>query len=295
MKKAFIILAHQLPDQLNIFINQLLADPDNDIFIHVNKKNETLKKDIIKSKRVFVTDNNIEITWGSDDILKAVIIMLRQVKKSRNDYKYVMLCSGQDLQVRDGLDKFLTDNYGKVFVDGYEDDKKRRAFLLHEWPERYRRLIDFKLHPIKLFRRFRLEIFKLGIPINIKEVNYDVSAVTFYRNWFWSAMPDFIVDYIIDYLDRNPTFWEIYDNALVPEEGFLSTIIMNSQYKDCIDYIDGRSQSLTYDGPRKNGHSSVITIDDIDAIKNSGKFFARKFDIRKDRDVIEHFVNHINI
>lgn len=291
MKKAFIILAHHLPKQLNIFINQLLADPENDIFVHVNKKNETLKKEIIKDERVFVTDQNIEITWGSDDILKAIIIMLKQVKNAQRNYKYVLICSGQDLLVKDGLDKFLTDNQGKVFIDGYEDDKKRRAFLLHEWPEKYRRLIDNKLHPVKLFRRFRLEVFRLGVPIKTKNVKFNVSSVTFYRNWFWCAMPDFVVSYIIDFLDKNPTFWEIYDEALVPEEGFFSTIIMNSQYKDCIDYVDGRSQSLTYDGPRYNGHSSLITMKDIDRVEKSGKFFARKFDITKDKDVIEYFAH----
>ena len=291
MKKAFIILAHHMPEQLNIFIRQLLGNQDNDIYIHVNKKNEPLKEKIIKDKRVYISDQNIEITWGSDEILKALIIMLRQVVSSRKEYQYIIVNSGQDLFVRSGLDDFLSSNFGKVFIDGYMDDRNRKAFLLHDWPDRYRTLIDFKFHPIKLLRRLRLELFKAGIPIDVKKVDYDVSSIVFYRNWFWCAMPDFIGKYIIDFLDNNPTFWEIYDKALVPEEGFFSTIIMNSKYKDCIDYQDGKSSSLVYDGPRKNGHSGVITMSDIENIKNSGKFFARKFDIGKDREVVEYFAN----
>ena len=292
MKKAFIILAHQLPQQLNIFINQLLADPENDIFVHVNKKNEQMKNEIIKNERVFVSQQNIEVTWGSDSILKALLIMLRQVKETGQSYKYILICSGQDLLVKDGLDKFLGDNYGKFFIYGYEDDKKRRAFLLHKWPDRYRQLIDNKLNPIMIIRRLRLELFKLGFPLEEKKVNYDVSSVTFYENLFWCAMPDFIFDYILDFLDKNPGFWEIYDNALVPEEAFFSTIVMNSKHKDCIDYTNGKSQSLTYD-KRKGGHSTLITSNDIEDIEKSDKFFARKFDITKDKEAVDYFAHKI--
>ena len=213
----------------------------------------------------------------------------------RGGYQYILLCSGQDLLVRDGLDAFLTDNYGKVFTEGYFDDRTRRAFLLHDWPDRYRNLMDFTFHPVKMMRRLRLEIFKAGIPLAVKKVNYDVSSINFYLNLFWAAMPTFIVEYIIDFLDKNPTFWEIYDKALVAEEGFFLTIIMNSQYKNCVDFIDGKCHALTYSVHTRKGHSSVITMKDIDAIKASGRFFARKFDIRADKEVVAYFAKQKDI
>lgn len=292
MRKAFIVLAHQMPEQLNLFLSQLLSMPETEVFIHVNKKNESIKKSISNDDRIHISNNNISIEWGSDSILKALIIMLREVKKSQNSFDYVFLSSGQDLLVRNGIDDYLDEHNGEIFIDGYEADRRERAFLLYNWPDKYRKLMDSKLNPNKIMRRIRLELFKRGVPFAKKEVEYDTETIKFYRNWFWCAMPEEVAEYIIDFLDNNPRFWSIYENALVPEEGFFSTIIMNSPYADRIKYKDGRSESLTYDGPRSNGHSSVIRMADIVNIEKSGKFLARKFDYRVDNNVVQYFIRN---
>ena len=65
MKKAVIILAHNLPEQLDILIDQILFDDDFDVFLHINKKYdiEILKK-IKRRDRLFIAKNNIEICGG---------------------------------------------------------------------------------------------------------------------------------------------------------------------------------------------------------------------------------------
>ncbi len=42
MKKAVIVLVHQLPEQVNIFLEQLLVDKETDIYVHVNKLYENI-------------------------------------------------------------------------------------------------------------------------------------------------------------------------------------------------------------------------------------------------------------
>lgn len=294
MRKAFIVLAHQLPEQLNIFIAQLLNMNDTEVFVHINRLNEDMKKEVLVNPRVHVSDDNIPIVWGSDSILKALIVMMREVESSSEPFDYVFLCSGQDLIVKRGLDNFLQKHYGEVFIDGYEQDRRERAFLLHEWPSRYKRLMDSKLNPRKILRRLRIELFKTGLPIAMKKIAYDTDSIVFYRNWFWCAMPADVLHYMLAFLDNNPGFWSIYDGALVPEEGFFSTIVMNSEFSDRIKYQNGKSSSLTYDGPRSNGHSIVITKESIHDIEESGKFFARKFDYRTDVEAIEYFVGKVS-
>lgn len=289
MRKAFIVLAHQLPEQLNLFLSQLIEMPNTEVFIHVNKNNENLKQDIIKDSRIHISNNNIQIIWGSDSILKALIIMLKEVMTSSNSFDYIFLCSGQDLIVRNGIDEYLEKHNGEVFIDGYKDNRRERAFLLYKWPDKYRKLMDSRLNPNKIIRRARIELFKTGIPISKKKIKYNTDNVEFYRNWFWCVIPTEVAQYILQFISENPDFWGIYENALVPEEGFFSTIIMNSPFANRIKYINGRSSSLTYDGPRNNGHSAVIHMDDIDNIEKSNKFFARKFDYRVDKEVVEYF------
>lgn len=296
MNKAVIILAHQLPEQLNIFINQLLVDEETtDIYIHVNKKNQDIIPQIKKNDRVFVSDNNIAINWGSDEILKALIIMLREILNSGRYYKYILLASGQDLLVRSGLDEYLETHDGQVFIDSWNSDLKsidlfRRAMLLARWPSVLRRKFDFKFHPLRIIRSLRIRLFLIGFPILRKKVGFDVSSITFYQNYFWCALPYDVAQYILYYIDTTPEYWQIYENALIPEESFVSTIIMNSEYSKRIHFTNGKSCSLTYTDTVQNNHMPVIKISDIKSIDESNAFFARKFDYRIDKVVVDYFI-----
>lgn len=296
MKKVFVVMAHQLPDQLNVFISQLLSLPDSEVFVHVNKRNDEIKKQLIADKRVHVSDNNIPVVWASDSFITAILNTMREVRASKIDYDYLFLCSGQDLLVKNGIDEFLEAHKGEYFIDGYEEDKKRRAFLLYKWPSKYIRLIDNKLNPTKIMRRLRIELFKRGFPFFKKKVEYNTKDIVFYRNWFWSAMPKDIADYMLQFLDENPGFGSIYKDSLAADEGIFLTLIMNSPFKNRVKFNgNGRSHSLHYDGKRSNGHSTVITSDEINDIESENCFFARKFDSRIDKDVIRYFAKKLNV
>ena len=82
MKNAIIILVHQLPEQVNIFLNQLLKATDMDIYIHINKRCDSLREQLLKDERIIIPSDNVEITWGSDEILKAILLMFRHIQES---------------------------------------------------------------------------------------------------------------------------------------------------------------------------------------------------------------------
>ena len=134
MKKAYIIFAHSLPHQLNRFAEQLTADSDSDVYIHISKQSEKMKTEVIQNPHIFISERNIDTPWGSDALLNAMLIMLNEVLSASNQYDYIIFCSGQDLLVRNDLDLFLVKNKGKVFVDGCKDNKEQRARLLYKWP-----------------------------------------------------------------------------------------------------------------------------------------------------------------
>ena len=293
MKNAIILLVHQLPEQVNIFLNQLLRDTSMDIYIHINKRYDNIREQLLKDDRVFISTNNIEITWGSDEVLKATLLMLREVAKSGCEYGHVLINTGQDLLVKKGIDNYLAEHNKQIFFEGYKQDARRRAFLLYKWPPRYRQLMDSKLNPNKILRRFRIELFTKGWPFGKKKLSVDTKNIEFYRNWFWGAMPWEVAHYILDFVDNNPSYMKIYENALVPEEGFFLTLIMQSKYKDWVQFHDGYTDSLTNVLARSNGHPTVVKYEDIEEINNSQFYFARKFDIRTDKKVVEYYQNII--
>ncbi len=287
MKKAVVIFAHNLPEQLNLFTRQLISDGATDVFIHISKKNEEIKKSVITNEHVFITDRNITTTWGSDELLKAILIMIDEVLTAPVKYEYILICSGQDLLVRKGLDAFLETNNGRVYIDGKEDDRRRRAFLLYKWPSKYRQLINH-YNFTRILRRLRLFLFMHGWPFGKKKTIFDVSNMTFFQSYFWCALPRDVAEFIHEKAkDRN--FMSIYEGGLTAEEGFLLTVLMNSQYSNRVEIIDEKTTSLTFVKPFRNNHPPIIDIEDIKEIEESGVFFARKFSVNEHKDVVEYY------
>ena len=293
MRNAIIILVHQLPEQVNIFLNQLLKATNMDIYIHINKRYDSIREQLLKDERIIIPSDNVEITWGSDEILKAILLMFRHIEESGNEYGHVLINTGQDLLVKKGLDDYLEANKKQIFFEGYQQDARRRAFLLYNWPSQYRQLMDSKWNPNKILRRLRIELFTRGWPFGKKKLSVDTKKIVFYRNWFWGAIPYEVMNYILDYTEKNTEYMGIYSNALVPEEGFFLTLIMRSQYNDWVHFVNGRSNSLTSVLSRSNGHPTVVKYEDIQEIDHSEFYFARKFDIRIDKKVIQYYNDKI--
>lgn len=302
MKKAFILVAHQLPEQVNILINQLITDGETDIYVHVDKKAEDkIKSLIISGDHVFFIHNNVSINWGENGLLKATLNSYREILATGQQYKYVLMVTGQDLLIRDGLDDFLEKSNGRAYIDCDNDkpeyyNRFKKAMLLHPWPKVFLNRYDFKLNPIKVLRALRLRTYMLFPNLNRKKLSFDVNNMQFYYDKVWHAFPIEIVKYIIEFLDDHPDFWDIYENSFMADEGFFTTVIENSPFKDRIIFENGRCKSITFNKKAVNNHPPILTMDDINEILNShNTFFARKFDIRVDKEVIEYFGNSIKL
>lgn len=294
MKKAFVILAHQLPEQLNIFTNQILSDKESHAFIHINKLCEDIIPKINSGERVHISKNNVAIHWGSDEILTAILNLLRDVLTSNIVFDCVFICTGQDLLVRTDIDAYLSKYPNKVIIQELKAerdfyDRYVRGRLLYKWPEIYRRKYDFRYHPFKILRALHYRITLKGWPIMKKKVKYDTTGMTFYKDWFWCALPIDIVNYIISFVDNNPEYMSMYEGAFIPEEGFITTLLKNHNLGDRIV-----NMSTTFIKPMVKDHPPILTIEDVEKIEESGCLFARKFDIRIDKEIVEYFRNKFN-
>ena len=72
IKIAYLLVAHKCPEQVNLFIEQLLEYGDCDVYVHVDKKNPQLQKSIVKSPRVY-TFSIYDVKWGSFEIVQAAV------------------------------------------------------------------------------------------------------------------------------------------------------------------------------------------------------------------------------
>lgn len=273
-----------------MFLTQILKSTEMDVYIHVDKKFEYLKDELIKNDRIFISQKNISINWGTDSLLRCMLIMMQEVIDSGKEYGHILVNADNDLIVKDGIEDFLNNHLKQVFIYSKEADKERRVFIEHRYPKYMMKQIDFRFHPIKLLRSLRMRIiyafptfFKRNLPI-------DVSKITFYYSTFWGAIPFEVIKYIVNYVKVNDEFMQLFYGSFVAEESFMATLINMSPYKDYLKYDEnGRTYSLHHIIGVYNAHPLVVRMKDIKEIASSGCFFSRKFDMRVDKEVVEYF------
>ena len=122
---------------------------------------------------------------------------------------------------------------------------------------------------------------KRTLPYNLEPYGGDT--------WFCLAKKH--VDYILEFLDDKPDLCAFFKHAFAPDEMFFQTIIMNSPLKDTLV-----NDNLRYiDWSRKGASSpAILTVDNADNLLNSAKFFARKFDIEMDEEILDLIDSHKN-
>jgi hypothetical protein len=99
----------------------------------------------------------------------------------------------------------------------------------------------------------------------------------------WFCVTEGLAKYMLQFLEGHPKYKRYFEYVWGADEFIFSTIAYNSPFRDKIStnlhYID-------WDGP-VDGHPKTLEVADLHQAFESGKFFARKFDITMDRDAVD--------
>ncbi len=288
-KHAYLIMCHNNFDQLEILLS-LIDSEDNDIFIHIDKKSRVTKKEIDKIKcsisksHIYFVDS-IKAAWGSDSLMKIEIMLLNKAVETK--HKYYHLISGADLPLKSQKEIHrLLDNDGHDYLsmdkDSIENSTKsfigrvRYYFLLQNIIGRSSK-INLLLRMIQWILIFIQKIFKID---RTKKANFEYVKGS---QWFSITHNTAVL-----VLNKYPEYKKYFMMTNIPDECFIQTIIKNSDagsnvVNDNLRYIDW-----------SRGNPYTFKYDDFDELINSGKLFARKFDIKTDKDLIIKIKDYIN-
>lgn len=296
MKIAVLCFAHKDSYLLNTLFAQLLSLNDTtDIYVHLDKKSEKLKSEIIESDHVRYIKNNVSVTWGDDSMMRSFINSMNEINEQKISYDHFIICTGQDLLVKDGLVDFLKQNKDNIYLDAYKGrDSFYRLVLTHSFPRTICRDLYIYpwYHPLRLYLSIYFRLVSRGLIPKKKDI-CGTKDLTFYYSFNWSVMPYKVMEYIVNYLKENPKFQNLYSNTYIPEDGFLATIILNSPFAQNVQWEDDvHSKTLTYHTPIKI-HPKVFDLTDVKDIEESGCYFARKFDSNVDKKIIDYCKNLI--
>lgn len=286
-KHAMLIMAHNQFEILKKLMQQLDHER-NDLYIHIDHKScgfnpgefDHLCK---KSKVVFVP--RMSVHWGDSSQVKCELCLIEAALKSGENYLYLHLLSGVDLQIKptEQIHSFFDRYPEKQFialrntVSGLSGLSRYYFFL----PLRsYNKYIAKGLDLVSEFIQKMLKVNRL------KKFSFTLCKS---QNWF--SITGECAAYV---LSKREFIEKFVKYTCCADEMFLGTVIVNSRFRDQIyePYRSPGGHMRLIDRDRAEGASPhTLTMDDWKMIEQCPYFWARKFDLKKDSEIIEKVFN----
>lgn len=301
-KHAYLIMAYDRWTQLADLMG-LLDDSRNDIFLHVNARSgnvpfERLEKSVHKSS--FFKLERYPIYWGDYSITNCIIQSLKKILKT-DRYDYIHLLSGLDLPIK-------SQNYIHNFFDLHEGQNFINSYPYGKLPIEWYRRVSFYNIGTKYFRNDNWIVRKSSRGLDkvarkvqellhidrVKKICKDESVkIMGGATWFsiTSELASVIVEQerLIQKIFEKDTIFadELFVQTIAWSFGFEKTIFDSSKI-----YKEGNGSLRLIDWQR--GDPYVWREKDFNEILQSNCLFARKFDERIDKTVIELIIQTIS-
>ena len=291
-KHAYLITAYNNWDILGKQI-RLLDDERNDIYLMVDRKTKDFSPEQLPECKYagFYLMDRIEIFWAHYSQVQAVLNMLRKAfaeeRRQRIRYTYFHLLSGVCLPIKsqDYIHSFC-DNCGKELIAVVPEDlwysTKRVKF--------YYPLVGthiYKNHkPVKALSEGLVLLQRLFRVNRLKGRN-----ITIYNGWDWGSFTGEFARYLVRH-ERE--IREMFSKTLCPSELWFHTMALNSEFRGRIyDSTDLKKGSMRYiDWTRGNPY--VWREEDYHTLIESPYLFARKFDEKTDRTIVDRIFEYVN-
>lgn len=286
-RHAYLITAYDDFPLLDCLI-ELLIDPRNDIYVHVDKKSRSFNEAEFLSRWRDAPVRLVpryRVYWGAFSHVRSILQLFRTALRS-GEYDYIHLLSGSDLPVKSQqyIHEFFLRNKGKEFVafnhlGPYQRDWIRFAYPLNHLVRARSQIVRAgisRLRKTALAAQKRLDVdLRRRIP---GEVKYG-------SDWF-----SITAELAALLLAREADITRWFRHAFIPSEFFVQTVLWNSELAGRVFDLEDpyHSNMRLIDFSRGSGSSPHIwTMEDADELVSTDRLFARKFDSRVDAEIVE--------
>lgn len=287
MKHAYLIVAHSDFEVLETSL-KMLDYPDNDIFVHIDKKVEYVIKYKCKYSNLFMVpeDKRIDVRWADATIIYAELALYRMAFET-GDYDYFHLMSGMDLPIKSQkyIHDFFKANKGKEFIGLMQNAwRTKTKVMYYHILMKNQRGASLEVKCCQRIHWIFTQIQKC-LPI-VRSKKY---MPTLYKGCTWCSLTHDAVEYILSYEPwiRNRFRW-----TFGADEIYKHTLLFNSSFKNQMYSIKGEYEACLRLQDWQRGNPYVWTMADYDEIMQSKMLFARKFD-SKNMDVVTAIYNKL--
>lgn len=291
-RHAYLIIAHHNFGQLRKLL-ELLDDPRNDIFVHVDRKSKfdaAEWKNVCRHSSLRFLDNRIAVRWGGVSIIRCELALLREAVQS-GDYSYYHLLSGVDLPIKtqDEIHDFFEKHNGTEFLNYWKREDpalEKRYNYRSVFPDGERNVFTRRINHIGI-RLQRL----FGCRIN--------GDIDFRYGSQWFSITGELARYVIsqeDWIER------VFAHTVICDEIFMATLVWNSHFRERLyisDEIDSHQinesnmRFIDWSRGKSIRHPWTFVSDDWEQLMSVPHLWARKFDENTDAEIIDKIYNHL--
>lgn len=284
-KHAYLIMCHNNLEILKKLVS-CLDDERNDIYVHVDRKVKTfshIKKELSTRYASLTFTKRVSVSWGGFSQIKAELLLLEEASREKHDYYHLLSGVDMPLLKQDAIHDFFIENYGKEFIDfdpALNDESLEQRVRFYRF---FQDIIGRRTDPVAKVLR-KLEELSLGVQKRLgldRRIRHPHKA---YKGSQWFSITHNMAKYI---LKRKNEITAAYRFSLGVDELFLHTFAMESPYARNI--ASGVLRCIDWE----RGSPYTFLSSDFDELINSGKMFARKFDVKTDFSIVERIYTNL--
>lgn len=270
MRIAYVILAHQLPEQLTRLVRRLNT-PRALFLVHVNRRSDDAVYDAARAglgelgNVVFLRRH--KLYWGGFGHVRATLEGLDELYRRSAQFDYVALLTGQDYPIKPvtAIERMLGESGGRSFM-AYDR-------LPGGWKDGMKRIDHWHSRRIGVPRGWHLEL-----PIRRR---FPQRLVPYGGSSYWWLSRE-AVGYVRSFIAEHPGFVRFFKHVDVPDEIFFHTILMNSPLRDAVVNDELRHVDWT-----RKPLPAIFGVGDLETLRRSPKLLARKFDVTVDAEILD--------
>ena len=294
MTLACIVLAHRAPEQLAVLLSAL-RHPQVRVYVHVDRRTslqpfaEALEaaepRDVVQLPRHYGR-------WGGIGIVDAALSGLAQGIADGCDY--FVLLSGQDFPLRPmgEIVEFVREAGSRSYIEHFAlpaphwrfDGRDRTDFYTYDLLGRRETCIPRGEDVSFLNRKGLLLNELLRMRTAFKPTRRFPPYVRPFGGSQWWNLSHAAADYVLRFVHEHPGYRRYHEHTILPDEVFFQSILLGTEFIGRQEVVNDAQRFAIW--PDGASHPRTLTTDDLTAMLESEKLFARKFDASVDSAVL---------
>lgn len=284
LEHAFLMMVHKSPELFGRIVH-ILAKDNHHFFINVDKKTANIDdfKQAVRDVKNVTFIPQMRVHHGSVEQIHCELALYRAAMNASVKIDYFHLISGQDYPLRSNeqFDSFMEQHKGRSF-GMIDDDAFREECMKRKYP--YRTNVFHPNGHNYLFRILRKLTWRLQLILHVRSYILDC-----WGGWNWRSLYRPVVTYLLDYVDKNPTFLKRFNHTNCCDEIYFTTLV--HPLMDKLD-IDGRTplRYVSWIAPRpisSNQRPYILEEPDFPYVISSQAFFCRKVNLPQSEKLLD--------